>query len=88
MEILVTNYIFSLLHTYRKGKCITFYEMITSYLIIIAKHRLSNTIFLYFMFLVTVSSIYLEDYMNWNKYISLIQITFSHTYTHIEKVNV
>ena len=41
-----TNYIFSHLHTYtkgKKGKCITFYEMDTSYLIIIAKHRLPDT---------------------------------------------
>ena len=59
--------------------------MATSYLIIIAKHRLPDTIFLYYIFLLTISSKYLLGYMHMIKHKSLKQITFSHTYTHIEK---
>ena len=60
--------------------------MIRIYLIIIAKHRLPDTIFLYFIFLVNISSKYLLGYVHMIKHKSLIQITFSLTYTHIEKV--
>ena len=60
--------------------------MVRFYLIVISKHRLPDTIFLYYIFLITVSSKYLVGYMHLLKYISLKQITFSHTYTHVEKV--
>ena len=60
--------------------------MVIFYWIIVAKHRLSDTIFLYFILLVTLSSTYLVGYMHLLKYISLKQIIFSHTYTHVEKV--
>ena len=55
------------------------------YLIIIAKHRLPDTTFIYF--LVNVSSKYwLGNILMVVTVNSLKQITFSHTYTHIEKV--
>ena len=57
--------------------------MITSYLIIIAEHRLPDTTYI---FLVFISSKYLLGYMHMFKHKSLKQITFSHTYTYIEKV--
>ena len=57
--------------------------MITSSLIIIAEHRLPDTTYI---FLVFISSKYLLGYMHLIKYKYVIQITFSHTYTHIEKV--
>ena len=57
--------------------------MVTSYFIIIAKHRLPDTTFIH---LVSASSEYLVGYILMVRVKSLIQIAFSHTYTHIEKV--
>ena len=57
--------------------------MVTSYLIIIVKHRLPDTTFIY---LVNVSSKYLLGNILMVIVNSLKQITFSHTYTYIEKV--
>ena len=57
--------------------------MITSYLIIIAEHRLPDTTFIH---LVAVSSKYLVGNILMVVIVnSFIQITFSHTYTHKDK---
>ena len=54
------------------------------YFIIIAEHRLPDTTFIY---IVAVSSKYLVGYILMVVIVnSLIKITFSQTYTHIEKV--